>query len=196
VLYQIWAFIAPGLYKHEQTYAGAFVLFGSLFFVGGAAFCYFVVLPVGLPFLVGMNPPDVLGMYKVGEYYSFAIRLLLAFGVAFEMPIVVVLLALLGVVEPEQFVRFRKYALVLSFVIAAILTPPDVVSQIAMAAPLYLLFESGVLVARILVRRRKKHAQKSAEAEQEAMAGGDPETKPEQDSVATADGDANKPLAG
>lgn len=154
VLYQLWAFISPGLYQHERRYASAFVVSGTLFFVGGAAFCYFVVFPMGLPFLIGLNPPDVIGMYRVGEYYSFAVRLLLAFGIAFELPVVVVLLSLLGVVDPAQLTRFRKYALVLSFVVGAVLTPPDVISQAAMAVPLYLLFEGGVLVARLLVRQR------------------------------------------
>lgn len=154
VLYQLWAFVAPGLYQHERRYASAFVVSGSVFFIGGAAFCYLVVFPLGLPLLIGLNPPDVVGMYRVGEYYSFAVQLLLAFGIAFEMPVVVVLLCLLGVVEPAQLARFRKYALVLSFVVGAILTPPDVISQASMAVPLYLLYEAGLLVARILVQRR------------------------------------------
>ncbi len=170
VLYQFWLFVAPGLYSHERTYAGAFVFFGSLFFSGGAAFAYFVVFPVGLPFLIGMNPPDVLGMYKVGEYYSFAVRMLLAFGVAFELPVVVVLLSLLGVVDPKTLASYRRYAMVGSFVFAAVLTPPDVVSQVSMALPLYLLFEGGVLVARLLIRKREN----TGEAETPPVDGPDP----------------------
>lgn len=154
VLLQIWKFVAPGLYANERRYAAAFVFFGSIFFVSGAAFAYFVVFPAGLPFLVGLNPPDIHGMYKVGEYYSFAIRLLMAFGIAFELPVVIVLLCLLGVVSPDFFSRFRKYAIVLSFVFAALLTPPDVITQVSMALPLYFLYEAGLLVARILSKKQ------------------------------------------
>ena len=150
ILLQVWKFVAPGLYANERRYAGAFVFFGSVFFISGSAFAYFVVFPVGLPFLVGLNPPDIHGMYKVGEYYSFAIRLLMAFGIAFELPVVIVLLCLLGIVTPEFFSRFRKYAIVLSFVFAALLTPPDVITQVSMALPLYFLYEAGLLVARVL----------------------------------------------
>lgn len=156
VLLQVWKFVAPGLYANERRYAGAFVFFGSVFFFSGAAFAYFVVFPAGLPFLVGLNPPDITGLYKVGEYYSFAIRLLLAFGAAFELPVFIVLLSLLGVVKPEFFSRFRKYAIVLSFVVSAVLTPPDVITQVSMALPLYFLYEAGLLVARLLTRDSAK----------------------------------------
>ena len=156
VLFQIWKFVAPGLYANERRYAAAFVFFGSAFFLSGAAFAYFVVFPAGLPFLVGLNPPDIHGMYKVGEYYSFAIRLLMAFGIAFELPVVIVLLCLLGVVSTEFFSRFRKYAIVLSFVFAALLTPPDVITQVSMALPLYFLYEAGLLVARMLTKNTKE----------------------------------------
>jgi len=169
VLYQLWAFIAPGLYKQEQTYAGAFVVSGSFFFVAGAAFCFYVVFPVGLPFLIAMNPPDVIGMYKVGEYYSFVIRMLLAAGFGFELPVAVVMLTLLGVVDPKQLLRFRKYALLLSFVASAVLTPPDPASQVLIAVPLYLLFEGGLLVARVIGDRR---APREADAEAPADSGG------------------------
>ncbi|MBN2359573.1 MAG: twin-arginine translocase subunit TatC [Deltaproteobacteria bacterium] len=159
VLYQFWAFIAPGLYRNEQRFALGFVVAGSLFFVGGAAFCYFLVLPLGLPLLIGLNPPEVVGMYRVGEYYSFAIGLLVAFGIAFELPVVLVLLSLLGLVDPAQLARYRKYALVLSFVAGAVLTPPDVISQTSLSLPLYFLFESGLLVSRLLVRGRGRAAE-------------------------------------
>lgn len=159
VLFQAWKFIAPALYANERRYAAAFVFFGSTFFISGAAFAYFVVFPAGLPFLVGLNPPDIHGMYKVSEYFSFAIRLLMAFGIAFELPVVIVLLCLLGVVTPDFFSRFRKYAIVLSFVFAALLTPPDVITQVSMAVPLYFLYEAGLLVARILTKKNVQEAQ-------------------------------------
>lgn len=162
VLYQFWAFVAPGLYQKEQRFALGFVVSGSLFFVGGAAFCYYVMLPLALPLLIGLNPPDVVGMYRVGEYYSFAIGLLVAFGLAFELPVVLVLLSLLGIVDPVQLARYRKYAVVGSFVIGAVLTPPDVISQISLSLPLYVLFEGGVLASRLLVAGRKREAAASS----------------------------------
>jgi len=156
VLYQFWAFVAPGLYQTEQRFAAGFVVSGSLFFVGGAAFCYYVMLPLALPLLIGLNPPDVIGMYRVGEYYSFAIGLLVAFGLAFELPVVMVLLSQLGIIDPVQLGKYRKYAIVGAFVVGAILTPPDVISQISLSVPLYFLFEGGLLVSRILVAGRKR----------------------------------------
>lgn len=165
ILHQVWLFVAPGLYKHERRYAGGFVVAGALFFVLGALFCYFVVFPAGLGFLVRMAPPDVLGMYRVDEYYGFAMGMLLAFGAAFEMPVIVVLLCLLGVVTPAQFAHFRKYAFVLAFVVGGVLTPgPDVISQLAMAVPLYLLYESGIVAARLLGPRRTRASAQAAAA--------------------------------
>ncbi|MBW2659196.1 MAG: twin-arginine translocase subunit TatC [Deltaproteobacteria bacterium] len=142
---QIWRFVAPGLFKHEKRILIPFSFLSTLCFVGGAAFGYFVVFPPAFRFLVGYNNEFLTSLPAVSEYFSLAIRLLLAFGVIFEMPIFMVFLARVGIVNVGLLNRNRKYAILINFVIAAILTPtPDIVNQMMMGVPLMILYEISV----------------------------------------------------
>lgn len=156
VLLQIWFFVSPGLYRREKKWIIPFVVLGTLFFVGGGAFGFFVVLPIGFKYLVAFTPQDIANAWTVEGYFGIVIRLLLAFGVIFEVPLLMWILGATGVVAPATFSRFRKYWIVLAWVIAAILTPPDPVTQTIMAIPLMLFFEVGLIGARILYRRREQ----------------------------------------
>lgn len=143
---QIWRFVAPGLYSHEKRVLVPFSALSSVCFIGGAAFGYFVVFPPAFRFLVGYNNEFLTSLPAVSEYFSLAIRLLLAFGVIFEMPIFMVFLAKVGVVDVGFLTRNRKYAILFNFVVAAILTPtPDVVNQMMMGVPLMILYEISVV---------------------------------------------------
>lgn len=157
ILYQAWEFIAPGLFDREKKYARPFVVFGTLFFVLGAAFCYQVVFPVAFKFFlteygtIGVSPT-----IRISEYLSFSSRMLLAFGIIFELPIVTFFLARLGLVTHRTMIHYSRYAVILTFVLAAVLTPPDVVSQFLMAAPLLLLYAISVLVAYAFGKQRNQ----------------------------------------
>ncbi len=155
VIYQIWRFSAPGLYAKEKRYVFPFVFFATIFFVGGAMFGYFVVFPFGFKFFMGFATDFITPMPTVKEYFSFAVRLLFAFGVVFELPVVTAFLALFGLVTAKSLADKRKYAVLGSFVISAILTPPDVVSQLMMAGPIIILYEISIIVARICGRKKK-----------------------------------------
>jgi sec-independent protein translocase protein TatC len=154
ILYQIWAFIAPGLYRHEQKIIMPLVAASVVLFLCGMAFAYFLVFPVVFGFIIGIAPVGVAVMTDINKYLDFVLTLFMAFGVTFEVPIVVIALALMGVVQIEQFKEGRPYVIVGAFVIGAIFTPPDVISQIMLAVPLWLLYEAGVLIAAVLVKRR------------------------------------------
>jgi sec-independent protein translocase protein TatC len=153
VLYQIWAFVAPGLYRHEKKYVIPFVLAGSFFFAIGIAFGYYVAIPVGFKFLLGYATDLIKPMPSMKEYLSFSIKFLLAFGIVFEFPVVLVLLTRIGVVQAETLARKRKYAILLIFIFAAILTPPDLVSQVLMALPLIGLYELSILLSRFFGKK-------------------------------------------
>jgi sec-independent protein translocase protein TatC len=151
---QIWRFVAPGLFSHEKRVLVPFSALSSICFIGGAAFGYFVVFPPAFRFLVGYNNEFLTSLPAVSEYFSLAIRLLLAFGVIFEMPIFMVFLAKVGVVDVGFLNRNRKYAILINFVIAAILTPtPDVVNQMMMGVPLMVLYEISVVAVWLFGRK-------------------------------------------
>ena len=151
---QIWRFVAPGLYHHEKRVALPFALLSSFCFLGGAAFGYFFVFPPAFAFLTGYTTEYLTPMPAVKEYFSLSLRLLIAFGVIFEMPVFMVLLAKIGVVNARLLAKHRKYAVLAAFVIAAILTPtPDVVNQLMMAGPLVVLYEVGIVAVRIFGRK-------------------------------------------
>lgn len=155
VLYQIWQFVAPALYQYEKRLVLPLVISSYLFFIIGMAFAYFLVFPNVFQFMVHYNAP--LGVHMatdVDKYLSFAISTFLAFGLSFETPIVIVTLAYLGIVRYEALKAARRYVIVGAFVVAAIVTPPDVLSQLFLAIPLCLLFELGLILTRCLVRRR------------------------------------------
>jgi sec-independent protein translocase protein TatC len=153
VLYQIWAFVAPGLYRDEKKYVVPFVLAGSFFFAIGILFAYYVALPVGFKFLLGFATDFIKPLPSMKEYLSFTIKFLLAFGLVFEFPVVLVLMARIGVVDAKTLAKQRKYAILLIFVFAAILTPPDIISQVIVALPMIGLYELSILLSRIFGKK-------------------------------------------
>jgi sec-independent protein translocase protein TatC len=154
ILYQVWAFIAPGLYAHEKKIITPLVVSSVLLFLMGMSFAYFFVFPVVFGFVIGIAPQGVAVMTDINKYLDFVLTMFLAFGLTFEVPIVVVALALMGVVEVQKFREGRPYVIVGAFVIGAIFTPPDVVSQIMLAVPLWLLYELGIIVAGWVVKNK------------------------------------------
>lgn len=148
IIYQVWKFVEPGLYEHERKFIFPFILFCSLFFFTGIAFAYFIILPFGLRFLLGFMGNLLVPQITVGNYISFVIQMLLAFGVVFLLPVVTWLLTKLGIVNHKMLAKNRKYAILIIFVVAAVLTPPDAFSQIMMALPLMVLFELSIWIAR------------------------------------------------
>jgi sec-independent protein translocase protein TatC len=163
ILYEIWAFVAPGLYSHERKYVVPFVFFSSMLFLLGTLFGYYVVCPYGFKFLLGFAAYDIQPMLAIKEYFSFSTKLLLAFGFVFELPLFIVFLSKAGIVNPETLSRQRKYAILVIFAIAAILTPPDVVTQIMMAGPLIGLFEVGIIMAKIFRKKGEMEEEEKAE---------------------------------
>ncbi|MDA8137071.1 MAG: twin-arginine translocase subunit TatC [Desulfobacteraceae bacterium] len=153
ILYQFWMFVAPGLYDREKRLALPIVLLSSFFFIGGALFGYFIVFPFGFKFFLGFASDIIQPMPSMKEYLNFSSKLLLAFGLIFELPLVLTFLTRLGIVSVDTLKRFRKYAILLSFVVAAILTPPDVMTQIMMAIPLVILYEVSIVGARLFGRK-------------------------------------------
>ncbi len=154
ILYQIWAFVAPGLYQKEKRYVIPFVFGGSLFFAMGVLFGYFVAIPVGFKFLLGYATDVIKPMPSMKEYLSFSIKFLLAFGLVFEFPVVLVLLAKIGIIDARMLARQRKYAILLIFIVAAAVTPsPDLLSQVIMAIPLIGLYELSILLSRIFGKK-------------------------------------------
>ncbi|WP_054689216.1 twin-arginine translocase subunit TatC [Desulfosarcina cetonica] len=149
IIYQFWMFVAPGLYAREKKLLLPIVFLSSVFFVGGALFGYFIVFPFGFQFFLGFATETIRPMPSMKEYLGFSAKLLLAFGLVFELPLVITFLARLGIVSVDFLKKNRKYAILLFFVVAAILTPPDVVTQAMMAGPLMVLYEISILGARI-----------------------------------------------
>jgi sec-independent protein translocase protein TatC len=152
VFYQAWAFVAPGLYAHEKRLVLPLVISSSLLFIAGVAFCYFFVFGRVFHFIANFAPTSIAVMPDIENYLDFVISMCLAFGATFEVPVVVVILVRMGIVTVEKLKSFRPYIIVGAFVIAAIVTPPDVVSQLALAVPMWLLFELGLLLAPVFVR--------------------------------------------
>ncbi|MFH1626016.1 MAG: twin-arginine translocase subunit TatC [Pseudomonadota bacterium] len=149
VLYQIWSFISPGLYQKEKRYVWPFVIFSTIFFAGGALFGYFIVFPFGFKFFMGFATEAIRPLPSMKEYFSFSTKLLFAFGIVFELPLFVFFLSKIGVVNAKMLTSQRKYAIVIIFIASAILTPPDVMTQLMMAVPLLLLYELSIWVAKV-----------------------------------------------
>lgn len=152
VLYQMWAFVAPGLYAHEKKLILPLVVSSTLLFFVGVAFCYFFVFGQVFKFIQGFAPKSITAAPDIEAYLSFVLTMFLAFGLAFEVPVVVVVLARMGIVSVQKLKDFRGYFVVLAFVIAAVVTPPDVVSQLALAIPMCLLYEMGIWAAQIFIK--------------------------------------------
>jgi sec-independent protein translocase protein TatC len=147
--YHLWAFVAPGLYAHEKKLMVPVIVLSSLLFICGMAFAYFLVFPVVFSFIIGSAPTGVTVMTDIAEYHDFVMTLFIAFGLAFEVPIAVVLAVRFGWVSITQLKEARSYVIVGAFVLAAIFTPPDIISQFMLAVPLWLLYEFGVLIAQM-----------------------------------------------
>lgn len=155
ILYQLWLFVAPGLYMHERKYIYGFVLFASVLFLLGVSFAYFIVFPFGFKFFLSFaaNPAYNVGAtLSMANYVSFVVHLVLAFGIVFELPAVIFLLAKIGIINDSILIKYRRYAIVGIFILAAVLTPPDVISQLAMAMPLLLLYQLSIYIARVFGR--------------------------------------------
>ena len=154
ILWQVWAFIAPGLHGHERKYAVPFVLIGSVMFLAGGAFSLFVVTPYALTFLLGYARPGLKPMITIQNHIDFLLKFTLAFGAVFELPLALTLLARMGVVNARMLAKNRKYAILGAFVAGAVLTPtPDAFNQAMMAGPLIILYEVGIVCARIFGRK-------------------------------------------
>ena len=153
IIYQFWRFIAPGLYERERSALLPIVMFSTFFFLGGAFFGYFVVFPFGFKFFIGFASDNIRALPSIREYLKFAAKLLFAFGFIFELPLFSFFLARLGLVNAELLRRKQKYAILLIFMLAAILTPPDIVTQVMMAGPLLLLYELSIWIAKIFGRK-------------------------------------------
>jgi sec-independent protein translocase protein TatC len=164
VLWQLWGFVAPGLYKHEKKFAVPLVVSSVVLFYTGVAFAYKFVFPVIFNYFIQNAPKSTQVLPDVTQYLDFVITMSLCFGIAFEVPVAVVLLVITGIISVEKLAGARGYVLIGIFIIAALLTPPDAVSQCIMAIPMYLLYEGGMLMARILMKMRLEHQKQEEQA--------------------------------
>jgi len=162
LFWQLWRFISPGLHSREKRLAVPFVFVTSLLFITGSSFCFLVVLPFAMQFLLEFKTQSLVPMISVEKYMDFCLKFILAFGIVFELPVVIVFLTRMGIVSPDTLAKNRKYAVLFAFILAAILTPtPDAFNQTLMAVPIIILYEAGILASRIFALRRK--AAKAAE---------------------------------
>ena len=164
VLYQAWAFVAPGLYEHEKKLALPLVVASSVLFLAGMAFCYYIVFGRVFAFIHDFAPKSITPAPDIEAYFSFVITMFIAFGVTFEIPIVVIVLVRTGIVSVEKLRDARPYVIVGAFVVAAVVTPPDVLSQFMLALPMCLLYEAGLFLARFISVRRKEQSDYKAES--------------------------------
>jgi len=156
ILYQIWKFIAPGLLRHERKYASQFVIFATIFFGIGVLFCFFFLLPFTIPFLVSYKTEHLKAIIKIGDYINFTLMFMLAAGAVFELPLIMIVLGRMGIINVDSLTKFRKYALLGSFIIGGIVTPtPDAFNMTIMSIPIYLLYELGILGVRVLGRKKQ-----------------------------------------
>jgi sec-independent protein translocase protein TatC len=160
ILWQVWKFIAPGLYAHERKLAIPFVVLATLFFLGGASFCYYFVMPYGFAFLFKFSDEVSSPTLMMQEHYGLALKLLLAFGAVFELPVAAMFLSALGIITHETLIKHWRISVVASFIFAAVLTPPDVGTQIAMAIPLVILYGVSIVVAYFFTKQRERRAER------------------------------------
>jgi sec-independent protein translocase protein TatC len=163
LFYQLWSFIAPGLYKEEKVYLIPIAFFSAFFFVSGAMFGYYVVFPFAFQFFMEYASETIKPMPSLAEYFSFSLKMLFAFGVIFELPLFIFFLARIGLVTPKILRKFRRYAILLAFIVGAILTPPDVISQCLMALPLLILYELSIVVAVVFGKKKPEAEEKKAD---------------------------------
>jgi sec-independent protein translocase protein TatC len=156
VMYQLWKFLSPGLLPKERRFVGYFVVLSTVFFSIGVLFCYLALLPMAIPFLLTYKTEDLTAILRIGDYIDFVLKFLLASGIVFELPLIIVLLSRMGIVTPDTLAKHRRIAVLGSFVVGAILTPtPDIFNQTLLSVPIYLLYELGILASRIFGRRKK-----------------------------------------
>ena len=156
IFWQLWLFLAPGLYDHEKKLVVPFVFFATLMFLLGASFAYYIVVPIGFDFLIAFGNSVVSVLPSIGKYVGFFTKLLIGFGIAFELPVITFFLAKIGLVNDQMLKDFFRYAVVLIFIVAAILTPPDVISQVLMAAPLLILYGVSIYIAKVFNPAQKE----------------------------------------
>ncbi len=154
-LYQLWKFVAPGLYAHEQKYAAAFIISGTMLFVTGVLFVYYLVFPAAFKFLLGFGGDVDKPLITISEYLSFFITTTLVFGISFELPLILVLLGLIGIVDATKLRKHRRYAIVILALVSAVVTPPDMLSMIMLLVPLLFLYEVSILILAALARKSK-----------------------------------------
>jgi sec-independent protein translocase protein TatC len=159
ILYQIWSFVAPGLYQHEKRFVAPLIISSTALFVAGIAFCYFVVFKFVFATIAQFAPQSITVAPDIENYFNFVLGMFFAFGVAFETPVVVVVLVATGIVKLETLIEIRRYAIVGAFAIAAVVTPPDVASMLALAIPLCILYEIGLICARLFLKPRPAEAE-------------------------------------
>ena len=181
IFYQVWAFIAPGLYEEEKRSIIPVAVMSAFFFVSGGAFCYFVVFPNAFAFFMSYATDSIVAMPKISDYLSFVLKLILAFGLVFEMPLFAFFLARMGIITAELMRRVRRYAILGIFIVAAILSPPDVVSQLLMAAPMLVLYEVSIFVAAGFGKKTAKEDESEEKPKGEDGETAEAETKPGKD---------------
>ncbi len=191
VFYEFWMFISPGLYRKERKFLVPIVLLSLIFFVVGACFGYFVVFPFGFRFFLGFSTESIKAMPSMKEYLGFASKMLLAFGLVFELPLIMTFLARMGLVSVDFLRKNRKYAILIIFTVSAILTPPDVATQLMMAGPLMVLFEISILGARIF-QKKKEDFEEESENEDQDQEKPDKKKKAEKKSEDKKDSDSGK----
>ena len=155
VLYQLWAFVAPGLYSHEKKLVLPLVITSTILFFIGVAFCYFIVIPALTKFIVGVSSASINVAPDIEQYFGTVLTLFIVFGLAFEVPVAVIVLARVGIVNVTQLRQWRGYFIVVAFVVAAVVTPPDVISQLSLAIPMVILYEIGIIAAQIFIKHTK-----------------------------------------
>ena len=153
VLYQLWAFVAPGLYSHEKRLVLPLVISSTVLFILGVAFCYFLVIPGMSRFIQSFAPTSITAAPDIEQYFGFVLTLFLVFGISFEVPIAVIVLARMGIVTIDQLRKVRGYFVVGAFIVAAVVTPPDVISQLALAIPMVILYEIGIIAAQVFIKK-------------------------------------------
>lgn len=167
ILYQIWLFIAPGLYDHEKMLVVPFVLFGTAMFLSGAMFAYYVVFPFGFAYLINFGAQLFTALPSIGEYVGFFAKLMFGFGIAFELPVAVFFLAKLGLVDDQGLKNYFKYAVVFIFILSALLTPPDLITQFLMSVPLIALYGLSILIAKSINPAQPEEADEETTDEEE-----------------------------
>lgn len=188
LLYQVWSFVAPGLYVHEKRLAVPLLVSSVLLFYLGIAFAYFIVVPMVMNFLIAFAPQGVAVMPDIAAFYDFSLMLYFAFGIAFEVPVATFLLVATGVTTPESLGAKRPFVVVAAFIVGMFMTPPDVISQVMLAVPMWLLFEIGLIVSRIFARRRAQASDEDAdEADEKYRPLTDAEMDAELDAIEAAE---------